>query len=217
MEITAIRTRVLELLELGKTVLSTPNLIQIIELVHGAISVCEICYGPDSTQVKGLVVHQQSLTTPKGRFGDNPKMNAAYTQGVLTNLLSNVEQGLIGSFQQTVAGEVLGDLLGLAKEALLRKEQAAVNVAAVLTAAAYEDALRRMGHQLAGISDRPNLETVIQKLKESGHLKGAQVSTAAGYLPFRNNALHADWKNVETTTVHSCLAFVEQLLLKHFS
>jgi hypothetical protein len=39
------------------------------------------------------------------------------------------------------------------------------NVAAVLVAAAFEDAIRRLDAAKAGVSDRPNLEVVVGKLK----------------------------------------------------
>ena len=48
-------------------------------------------------------------------------------------------------------------------------------------------------------------------------LVGPSVSTASGYLKFRNDALHADWKHIRPEVTGSCLAFVEGLLLQHFS
>lgn len=139
-----------------------------------------------------------------------------FTIGVLKNLLLDLEAGLIGNLQQQIAGEVLGDLIELAKVALSKDKQR-VNVAAVLVAASYEDTLRRMGTQLAGISNKPKLEKVQNILKGKDLLRGSEVSALAGFLKFRNDALHADWDHIEKTTVHSCLSFVEQLLLKHFS
>ena len=90
-------------------------------------------------------------------------------------------------------------------------------MAAVLAAAVYEDTIRRMGFMFAGITDRPKLQMVINSLKERGTLKGAQVSIAQSYLPFRNDALHADWGKIERESIMSVLGFVEELLVKHFS
>ena len=59
-------------------------------------------------------------------------------------------------------------------------------------------------------------EDLIGRLKVAGVL-GAALSTASGYLKFRNDALHADWSKIDAATVQSCLAFVEGLLLQHFS
>jgi len=36
--------------------------------------------------------------------------------------------------------------------------------------------------------------------------RGAAVSTVNGYLKFRNDALHADWKNVDKATIGACMA-----------
>jgi hypothetical protein len=69
----------------------------------------------------------------------------------------------------------------------------------------------------AGPSGRIGLEAVIGRLKTAGILLGAGVSTASGFLRFRNDSLHADWQNVDRATIDSCLAFVEGLLLEHFS
>jgi len=57
----------------------------------------------------------------------------------------------------------LGDLISLAREALDQKN---VNVAAVLAAAAYEDLLRRLGREKAGITTRIKLEKVINELAD---------------------------------------------------
>jgi len=87
----------------------------------------------------------------------------------------------------------------------------------VLIAAAYEDVIRRMGTELAGVADRRSLADVLDELKRAGQLMGAQLTIAQGYLKFRNDALHADWQKLERASVVSVIGFVEQLILKHFS
>ena len=74
-----------------------------------------------------------------------------------------------------------------------------------------------MGEEFAGVTTRLNLGEVITTLKNASVLKGGQVGTAQSYLKFRNDSLHADWKNVDRSQVESCLAFSESLLVKHFS
>ena len=80
-----------------------------------------------------------------------------------------------------------------------------------------EDLMRRMGSELAGVTGRPNLEEVLSALKNAGILKGGEVGTAQSYLKFRNDSLHADWAKVQKSQVQSCTAFIEALLVKHFS
>ena len=214
----AIKNRSQELLDLGKDLVSNPEFGDTSQLLNGAVSLTEICYGPNSTQCSGLIDYRDKLINAP-QHEQHPTMVHAihFTIGALESLKSELKAGLIGNLNQQIAGEVLGDLIQLAKAALSEKKPDTINVAAVLVAASYEDAIRRMGSQLAGILDRPKLDKVIGILKKGGHLKGAQVSTALGYLPFRNDALHADWNKIEQSTTHSCLAFVEQLLLMHFS
>jgi len=89
------------------------------------------------------------------------------------------------------------------------------NVAAVLTAAAFEDTIRRMGATLAGVEGRPDLKEVLMALKKAQVLLGAPLATALGYLKFRNDALHADWAKLNAAVVGSCLSFTEGLLLQY--
>ncbi len=214
----AIEIQASELLALGKSLTTKPEVSQAAKLLNGAISLTTICYGPDSTQCSGLIkFRDQFISARRHELSQTMPLAIRFTCGALENLLSELDVGLIGNLQQQIAGEVLGDLIQLAKAVLSEDTPGTVNVAAVLTAASYEDTIRRMGSQLAGITDRPKLETVINKLKEAKHLKGAQVGIAQSYLKFRNDALHADWDDIEKESVNSCLSFVEGLLSKHFS
>jgi len=83
--------------------------------------------------------------------------------------------------------------------------------------AAYEDTLRRIARQHAGIIGQDKLENVIGKLKDARLLVAPQLGIASGYLSFRNHALHAQWETIDRAAVQSVLGFVEELLLKHFS
>jgi hypothetical protein len=116
-----------------------------------------------------------------------------------------------------IAGENIAELLALAKDVLSETSDAAKNVGAVLVAAGFEDLVRRMGAEFGGVSGRPDLQEVISALKQKDVLKGGEPTTALGYLKFRNDSLHADWNKVERSQIYSCLSFIEQLLLKHFS
>ena len=73
-----------------------------------------------------------------------------------------------------------------------------------------------MGENLADVTGRPDLQDVLIKLKDARIIEPPQIGIAQSYLKFRNDALHADWNNIDRTSAHSVLAFVEQLLLKHF-
>jgi hypothetical protein len=135
----------------------------------------------------------------------------------LKTLKADVQAGLVGNIERRALGEVMADMLGLAKEALADGTDGAKNVAAVLTAATFEDTIRRMGSELAGVQGRPDLADVLAALKKAGILQGPQIGIAQSYLKFRNDALHADWAKIQAAAVASCIGFVEPLILQYFS
>jgi hypothetical protein len=185
-------------------------------LVQGVLSLFQILYGPGSAQSEDYL---QRTKVDYSRHSTGSWANNVIIPisiGVLRNLRAEVEADMI-RVRERIAGEVLGDFLIAARAALDDGSPGTVNVAAVLTAAAFEDTLRRIGSELAGITKRIRLEHVVTKLKEQGILEGPQVGIAQSYLKFRNDALHADWGKIGRESVSSCLGFVEALLLKHFS
>jgi hypothetical protein len=131
-------------------------------------------------------------------------------------MLEEVDSGFIGSLRDAITGEALGDLVKLSRKVLEESPAAGKDVAAVLTAAAFEDTIRRLGAK-SGPVDHEKLADTLEELKKQGVLQGAQVGIAQSYLSFRNKALHAKWREVDLSAVESALAFTEQLLLKHFS
>lgn len=137
--------------------------------------------------------------------------------GTLKNLKREIELGITGSLRHQITGEVLTDLIQLARTVLNEPGNDAKDVASVLTAAAFEDTIRRMGETLAGLMGKDDLVDVLKKLKDAEVMKSPQVGIAQSYLSFRNYALHANWDNIQRESVLSVLGFVEQLLLKHFS
>jgi hypothetical protein len=137
--------------------------------------------------------------------------------GALRNLKGEVETGLIGNLRLEITGEVLSDFLLLAKSALDEGTEDGKNVSAVLTAAAFEDLIRRMGASFCGIQTRDELQKIVVALKNAGVLVGAQFGTVQAQLQFRNDALHADWQKVDAIGVKTVMVLVQELLLKHFS
>lgn len=186
------------------------------EAYHFATSMLTALYGAGSPQVQALRANAEASMNRK----DGPPRYTLMYQfalGVIENTKREVDAGLIMNLRVLVAGELLAELLRLAKDVLGERTEEATNVAAVLTASAFETLIRRMGEEFAGITDRPKLEAVISALKTTQILRGGQVGTAQSYLKFRNDALHADWKQIDRSQVQSCLAFVEELLTKHFA
>jgi hypothetical protein len=182
------------------------------EMFHGAIDVMVVLYGPSSVQLQNFLKEEESIR--KNYAGEGgAQFRQQLTRGVLKNLKSAIETGIIESLQKSITGEVLSDFLQLARTVFDEKGDNAKNVASVLVAALFEDTLRRIAI-LNGIPHIEKLQDVIIELKNKSLLKGSQVGIASSYLSFRNNALHAQWDKIERESVASALGFCEQLMLK---
>jgi hypothetical protein len=185
---------------------------------HDAItfapSILVALHGPNSPQLTAFNKRMEELSRVKENA---PYLRERLAYATVENVVGEIKSGLIGDVRAQIAGEVLGELVGLGKEILADNTDSAKNVAAVLIAAAFEDLMRRMGSELAGVTGRPRLDDLLTALKEAGILKGGEIGVAQSYLKFRNDSLHADWANVQRSQIESCVAFVESLLLKHFS
>lgn len=167
------------------------------EVLAGVRSLYHRFYTRDSPQLRMLEV-----------------LNVAKAAGLLRNLAGEIRLGLVDSLRGRIIGEVSSDSLQLSRQLL---NDGNVNTAAVLVAASFEETLRRMGSEFAEVAGRPKLADVITALKDHELLRGAEVGSAQSYLQFRNHALHAEWDKIEKSVVVAVLAFVEQLLIRHFS
>ncbi len=193
-----------------------PNIIS--EGYYGTLQLLRLVHGGESVQQEQLEQAMDEAGKAKAaRFHNLNQFVTPAVIGSLKALKAEVEADLIGSVAMRASGETLGDFLGLAKEALSDGGDAQKNVAAVLVAAAFEDTLRRLAAEKAGLTLRPKLEEVIGTLKMAGILAGASVPAALSFLKFRNDSLHADWAQLKPDVIGGCLAFVEGLLLQHFS
>jgi hypothetical protein len=187
------------------------------QVFQGTVSALIALHGNDCEQVKSLrQIAEATIYRAPGSTRLADEMLSALS-GSLRNLKAELDAGFIGGLQKRMTAEVLTDFVQLAKTVLDESGDDAKNVAAVLAAAAYEDVIRRMGSSFAGIIGRDDLSKVIEALKNSGVLVAPQLGIALSYLSYRNHALHAEWGKIDRTSVQSVLAFVEQLLLKHFA
>jgi hypothetical protein len=148
--------------------------------------------------------------------GYAPVSSIAAIRGALESIKAELDAGFIGSLRATLTGEIITDLIKLARTTLEEPGDDAKNVAAVLTAAAFEDAMRKLS-DLKGLPEHEKLQDVLIALKDAGVLQRTEVTTAQSYLSFRNQALHAKWSEVDRAVVQSALGFTEQIILKHFT
>ena len=187
------------------------------EVTQFATSLLTVLYGPQSTQLKAFSQGCEAISKLKPGMGNISVLLCRHGRGAVANARAELKAGLVGTLRVQVTGEVLADLENLGKEILAEGTDAAKNVAAVLIAAAFEDLIRRMGAEFAGVVTRPSLQEVVTALQAAGVLKGGEVGIAQSFLKFRNDSLHADWANVSRAQVESCIAFVDAMLVKHFS
>lgn len=186
-------------------------------IIQSTLALLTTVYGPRSAQEVNLVGALNIAMKDDGIPAHNvPKDVLPVALGTLRALKGDIESGLVGSLERRGEGTVLSDMLGLAKEANSLDGDGHKNVAAVLAAASFEDVLRRMGVAFASVQGRRDLQDVVTALKKAEVLKGPSVSAATGYLKFRNDALHADWKNIERPAIAGVISFVEGLVLQHF-
>lgn len=183
---------------------------------YGTLGVMQALYGPNSSQEQELRAYTKGLRTSVQLRQAPISSSIEVIGGALESIKAELDAGFIGSLQATLTGEVLTDLIKLARTILVEPGDDAKNVAAVLTAAAFEDVLRRLC-ALKGLGDHDRLMDVITALKNALVLQGPEVGIAQAYLPFRNHALHARWSGVDRTAVESALAFTEQIILKHLT
>jgi hypothetical protein len=202
------------------------------EAIHFATSMLASLYGARSRQLEAFLSGQEMLAKTKPTMTDLLFSQCGHAHGAIRNVKAEIQAGLMVSTRILVAGEMLeglsykngpvvldavAELVRLGKDGLEERSPEAKNVAAVLIAAAFEDLIRKMGEEFASVSGRPGLQDVITALKNAAVLKGGQVGTAQSYLQFRNDSLHADWDKVDRSQIQSCIGFVEELLMKHFS
>jgi len=181
------------------------------EALMFAISITTAFYGPFSSQLEMLKARAGAITGSQAEW-DIFQLAC----GAIKNTIAEIHAGLITSIRLNITGEVLAELTTLAQESLIADKP---EVAAVLTAAAFEDCVRRLAQEKGAISstNRIELSHVLTALKEKGVLQGGEVSLVQPFLKFRNDALHADWGKVKDTQTSSCLALVNSLIVKHLS
>ena len=134
-------------------------------------------------------------------------------KGVFLAAKSDFEGGFGTTLEALVSGEIFGDFVGLAKEALSNDKK---DVAAVLACAALEDALKRYAVGQGISVDGKEMTDIVNALKSKGLVGGAQKSLLETMPKIRNFAMNADWSKVTPQDVGSVIGYTEQFLLQNF-
>ena len=135
-------------------------------------------------------------------------------RGIFLAAKDDFEGGYVFNVDLRVSGEIFGDFIVLAKQALSEGHK---DVAAVLACAALEDALKRFATANGITVETKTMQEVVNALKGKSLVSGAQKSLLESMPKIRNYALHADWDKLSEPEVSSVIGFVEQFLLSKFS
>lgn len=65
--------------------------------------------------------------------------------------------------------------------------------------------------------DDKEISEVINALKAAGALTGGQAKVIRPFVGIRNKAMHAEWDKIDTSEVHSVIAFVQDFIAKRFT
>jgi hypothetical protein len=185
-------------------------------LHHGTLGVMQALCGQNSSQEQELRAYTKGLRADAQLHRHTLVPSIEVIKGTLESINAELDAGFVGSLRATLTGEVLSDLIKLAWRTLDEPGDDPKNVASVLTAAAFEDVMRKLS-DLKGLPEHERLQDVLIALKDTDVLQRTEVTTAQSYLSFRNNALHAKWSEVDRPVVQSALGFTEQIILKHLT
>lgn len=170
-----------------------------------AQSLIRAVYGEDSAHYTNFLAAYAECE------GYDHSVRALY--GIFLAAKDDFEGGYVFNVDLRVSGEVFGDFVGLAKQAMAEGHK---DVAAVLACAALEDALKKFAGANGIMTGDSTMQEVINALKGKGLVSGAQKSLLDTMPKVRNLALHAEWSKLTEPEVNSVIGFVEQFLLTKF-
>ena len=174
-----------------------------------------------TTSVLGLL--QQVFGTDSPHFknfqniysrNDSAPWQLEKAKGVFYAAKADYAGGYLFSLESNITGEIFGDFVALAKEALNQNNK---DVAAVLACAALEDALKRHATMNGLDVSNKSMQDVVGALKSKGLVSGAQKSLLDTMPKIRDYAMHANWDKISPPDVSSVIGFVEQFTLLHFT
>lgn len=181
------------------------------QILLGSLSLIKYCYGENSKQFEILFDIKKSFGHT---FFSNYEFQAKTASiGVLTNLKSDINLGLITSIERQTAGEIFTDMLSLSKKLI---DEGYKDSSAVLACGAFEDSMKKIGLQNGLNVMDAELSDVINALKSKSIMKSIQADVAKSHVSLRNKAFHAQWDKIDVPEIKSLIAFLEEFILKNF-
>lgn len=179
------------------------------QLFAGLMTIIEQLYGNDSTHLEQFLAERKRIMGYT--YGEGAKMTllAQHAHGMLKSFKQDCDGGLLGNLRNEAKAEVFADFLSLAKVAI---DEGQKDVAAVLTCAALEDALKKYCTANGHAAEDDDMSTVIGKLKSNGLLGGAEAKVVQSYVQLRNKAFHAEWEKLGIAEVQSLIAYLDSFI-----
>lgn len=184
------------------------------EVYAGTVSLASQIWGEGGVHVQAAKQLRADIQNSKWSPQAQAQLLVMQCHGILQAIASDIKGGRLGNLRLEFQGQVFADFLNSAKHALAEGRK---DVAAVLAAAALEDALKRYAEAKGLAVEDADLSSVINALKGAGVLSATQGSLLKGMVPFRNKALHAEWTKIDSADVHGVIAFVGEFLATKFS
>jgi hypothetical protein len=121
--------------------------------------------------------------------------------------------GYLFNVEKSVSGEIFGDFVGTARVALSEGHK---NVAAVLAAAALEDAIKRYCKNNEIDVNEKSLQDLVNAMKSKSLLSGSKKSLLDSMPRIRDNAMHANWDKITDVDIGAMIGFLDQFLISEF-
>ena len=200
--------------ELLKKELDRVSLVEAAEISLAVTNIFETIYGTRSPQLDMVETARKHAFDRSEPDFFKRLLLVQQLHGYLRELKAAIMEGRIVNIQSEARGEVLGDFLALAREALHEGQK---DVAAVLACAALEDALKRCASEQGLDVEDQDMSEVVNALKSKGVIRGAQGQVLRGYVRIRNKAFHAEWDAIDVPSVNGIIAFTQIFIIEHFS
>ncbi|WP_026966185.1 hypothetical protein [Algoriphagus terrigena] len=184
------------------------------EIYYGTISVLDNVYGKNSSHLKELLLVNNKILTIKYKSVDGrDALLLKSIIGILSNLIYEIENGLLTSIEKKISKEILTDFVSFSKEQFGNGD---LKISSVLICAALEDSLKRIA-EINGLDvDRKSMAQVVNALKSKSLIQKSVGTLLGNYTDLRNRVFHADWGNFDKSEIGSLIGFTEQFIKDNF-
>jgi len=176
-------------------------------LIVAALHIVQkVVANPDNSYLK--VIEDLATNAPRTEIG----RTAGEIGEILSQLLVDIQAGLLSSVADHARAEVFDSFLDHAKLYLDNKHS---NRAGVIAGVVFEDSIRRICriHQIE--EQGSNLDQLISDLVKAGILSEVKAKRARTAADVRNKATHAQWDKFDEKDVAATVEITEELIRKH--